>query len=254
MNNPIIDELEKQFKKEELPQMNPGDTVKVFVRIVEGNKERTQAFEGTIIKEHGAGLNRTITVRKVFQGVGVERVFLIHSPRIDKIQVLRKGDVRRAKLYYLRERSGKATRIKEKIEKDSHIHWYPGHIAKAERQLKEKLNLCDVVIEVLDARIPFSSAYNNIESLLGGKPRLILLNKADLADRNELKLFVQKIKEQSSCAVLVIDAKGAKDLNQVVKKFWNCQNLKFKLKWQKDFCVVRLVQWLWACLMLVNQA
>ncbi|RAI11755.1 MAG: 50S ribosomal protein L19 [Candidatus Melainabacteria bacterium] len=117
MNNPIIDELEKQFKKEELPQMNPGDTVKVFVRIVEGNKERTQAFEGTIIKEHGAGLNRTITVRKVFQGVGVERVFLIHSPRIDKIQVLRKGDVRRAKLYYLRERSGKATRIKEKIEK-----------------------------------------------------------------------------------------------------------------------------------------
>lgn len=117
MNNPIIDELEKQFKKEELPQMNSGDTVKVFVRIVEGNKERIQAFEGTIIKEHGAGLNRTITVRKVFQGVGVERVFLIHSPRIDKIQVLRKGDVRRAKLYYLRERSGKATRIKEKIEK-----------------------------------------------------------------------------------------------------------------------------------------
>ena len=117
MNNPIIDELEKQFKKEELPQMNPGDTVKVFVRIVEGNKERIQAFEGTIIKEHGAGLNRTITVRKVFQGVGVERVFLINSSRIDKINVLRRGDVKRAKLYYLRERSGKATRIKEKIEK-----------------------------------------------------------------------------------------------------------------------------------------
>ena len=115
--NPIIDELEKTYLRENLPDAQPGDTVKVFVRIVEGNKERTQAFEGTIIKEHGAGLNRTITVRKVFQGVGVERVFLIHSPRIDKIQVLRKGDVRRAKLYYLRERSGKATRIKEKIEK-----------------------------------------------------------------------------------------------------------------------------------------
>ena len=97
--------------------MNPGDTVKVFVRIVEGNKERTQAFEGTIIKDRGEGLNKTITVRKVFQGIGVERVFLIHSPRIEKIQVLRRGDVRRAKLYYLRERSGKATRIKEKIEK-----------------------------------------------------------------------------------------------------------------------------------------
>jgi len=117
MNNPVIDELEKEFMTKELPDLNAGDTVKVFVKIVEGNKERIQAFEGTIIKMHGAGLNKTITVRKVFQGVGVERVFLIHSPRIDKIEVLRRGDVRRAKLYYLRERSGKATRIKEKIEK-----------------------------------------------------------------------------------------------------------------------------------------
>ncbi len=117
MKNPIIENLENGFKKAEIPQMNPGDTVKVFVRIVEGNKERTQAFEGTVIKDRGEGLNKTITVRKVFQGVGVERVFLLHSPRIEKFQVLRRGDVKRAKLYYLRERSGKATRIKEKIEK-----------------------------------------------------------------------------------------------------------------------------------------
>ena len=117
MKNPIIENLENGFKKAEIPQMNPGDTVKVFVRIVEGNKERTQAFEGTVIKDRGEGLNKTITVRKVFQGVGVERVFLVHSPRIDKITVQRRGDVKRAKLYYLRERSGKATRIKEKIEK-----------------------------------------------------------------------------------------------------------------------------------------
>ena len=117
MKNPIIENLENGFKKAEIPQMNPGDTVKVFVRIVEGNKERTQAFEGTVIKDRGEGLNKTITVRKVFQGVGVERVFLLHSPRIDKINVVRRGDVKRAKLYYLRERSGKATRIKEKIEK-----------------------------------------------------------------------------------------------------------------------------------------
>ena len=117
MNNPVIDELEKEFLTKDLPDFNAGDTVKVFVKIVEGNKERIQAFEGTIIKMHGAGLNKTITVRKVFQGVGVERVFLINSPRIDKIEILRRGDVRRAKLYYLRERSGKATRIKEKIEK-----------------------------------------------------------------------------------------------------------------------------------------
>ncbi|MFI3299832.1 MAG: 50S ribosomal protein L19 [Candidatus Gastranaerophilales bacterium] len=115
--NPIIDELEKPFLKDSLPQVNPGDTVKVFVRIIEGNKERAQAFEGTVIKLHGAGINKTMTVRKVFQGVGVERVFLMNSPRIEKINVLRRGDVRRSKLYYLRERSGKATRIKEKIEK-----------------------------------------------------------------------------------------------------------------------------------------
>lgn len=115
--NPIIDELEKPYMEREMPDVNPGDTVRVFVRIVEGNKERIQAFEGTIIKKHGAGINKTITVRKVFQGVGVERVFLLHSPRIDKITVVRRGDVKRAKLYYLRERSGKATRIKEKIEK-----------------------------------------------------------------------------------------------------------------------------------------
>lgn len=115
--NPIIDQLEKQYLDKELPELNPGDTVKVFVRIVEGNKERTQAFEGTIIKKRGGGLNKTITVRKVFQGVGVERVFMVYSPRVEKITILRSGDVRRAKLYYLRERSGKATRIKEKIVK-----------------------------------------------------------------------------------------------------------------------------------------
>ncbi len=115
--NPIIKDLEKQYLDKELPELNPGDTVKVFVRIVEGNKERTQAFEGTIIKKRGSGVGKTITVRKIFQGVGVERVFPVYSPRVEKIAVLRRGEVRRAKLYYLRERSGKATRIKEKLEK-----------------------------------------------------------------------------------------------------------------------------------------
>ena len=115
--NPIITELEKEYTNREMPEINPGDTVKVFVRIIEGNKERTQAFEGTVIKMRGSLINKTITVRKVFQGIGVERVFAIYSPRIEKIQVLRRGDVRRAKLYYLRERSGKATRIREKMER-----------------------------------------------------------------------------------------------------------------------------------------
>ena len=113
----LIDIIEKENLKANVPEFGIGDTVKVYVKIIEGNKERTQAFEGTIIKKHGEGINKTITVRKVFQGVGVERVFLMHSPRIEKITLLRRGDVRRSKLYYLRERSGKATRIKEKIEK-----------------------------------------------------------------------------------------------------------------------------------------
>ena len=117
MNMELVKKVTENQIKTDVPEFKSGDTVKVHVRIVEGNKERTQAFEGTIIKDRGEGLNKTITVRKVFQGVGVERVFLVHSPRIEKIQVLRRGDVRRAKLYYLRERSGKATRIKEKIEK-----------------------------------------------------------------------------------------------------------------------------------------
>ena len=114
--NTIVEDLNKDRMNKELPALNPGDTVKVSVRIIEGNKERIQAFEGTIIKKRGSGIGKTITVRKIFQGVGVERVFPVYSPRIEKITVIRKGDVKRAKLYYLRERSGKATRIREKIE------------------------------------------------------------------------------------------------------------------------------------------
>lgn len=99
-----------------------------------------------------------------------------------------------------------------------HIHWYPGHIAKAERKLKEKINLVDVVIEVLDARIPLSSCYNNIKSLLGEKPRLILLNKADLTEEQELKAWIKKLEEISNCPVMVSDAKNSKDLNKIVAK------------------------------------
>jgi large subunit ribosomal protein L19 len=115
MKNVFIDEIEKEMLKSDLPELNPGDTVKVFVRIKEGNKERTQAYEGVILKIQGSGSNKSITVRKIFQGVGLERVFPIHSPRIESIKVLRRGSVKRAKLYYLRDRIGKATRIKEKM-------------------------------------------------------------------------------------------------------------------------------------------
>ena len=111
----IIDAINAENVKQSIPEFAVGDTVKVNVRIVEGNKERLQAFEGVVLKKTGEGARKMITVRKVFQGIGVERVFPIHSPRVESIKVLRKGDVKRAKLYYLRERTGKATRIKEKI-------------------------------------------------------------------------------------------------------------------------------------------
>lgn len=113
--NPIIQELEKSLMKSSVPKFDIGDTVKVFVKIKEGGKERTQGYEGVVIKRRGFGVGETITVRRVFQGVGIERAFLIHSPRVEKITVQRRGHVRRSKLYYLRARTGKATRIKEKV-------------------------------------------------------------------------------------------------------------------------------------------
>lgn len=105
-----------------------------------------------------------------------------------------------------------------KTSQVGHIHWYPGHIAKAERKLKEQVNLVDVVIEVIDARIPLSSCYNNIKSLLGEKPRLILLNKADLTQEHELKNWVKIIEEKFSCPVLATDAKNSKDLSKIINK------------------------------------
>ena len=113
--NQIIKDLEKSLIKTSLPELHVGDTVKVFVKIREGGKERTQGYEGVIIKRRGTGVGETITVRRVFQGIGIERVFLLHSPRVEKISVQRRGHVRRSKLYYLRARTGKATRIKEKV-------------------------------------------------------------------------------------------------------------------------------------------
>ncbi len=113
--NQLVKDIETPLMKTGIPPIDIGDTVKVFVKIIEGGKERTQGYEGVVIKRRGAGLGETITVRRVFQGIGIERVFLMHSPRVEKITVQRRGHVRRAKLYYLRKRTGKATRIKERL-------------------------------------------------------------------------------------------------------------------------------------------
>ncbi|HAO13505.1 MAG TPA: 50S ribosomal protein L19 [Planktothrix sp. UBA8407] len=112
-----IESLRQQLNKPDLPDIFVGDTIKVGVKIQEGGKERIQPYEGVVIAKRHGGINATITVRKIFQGVGVERVFLIHSPRIASIKVLRRGKVRRAKLYYLRDRIGKATRVKQRFDR-----------------------------------------------------------------------------------------------------------------------------------------
>jgi large subunit ribosomal protein L19 len=110
----ILESIRQKQLKDDLPDIRPGDTVRVHVKVVEGNRERVQIFEGAVIKLARSGPDRNVTVRRVAHNVGVERTFLLHSPRVDKIEVTRKGDVRRARLYYLRDRVGKATRIKEK--------------------------------------------------------------------------------------------------------------------------------------------
>ena len=112
----IIDTIEREQMRADIPNFGPGDSVKVHVKVVEGGKERIQLFEGVVIRRSHGGLKETFTVRKVSQGIGVERTFPVHSPMLEKIEIDRKGKVRRAKLYYLRERSGKSARIEERRE------------------------------------------------------------------------------------------------------------------------------------------
>ncbi len=112
--NLVIEEIEKEYLRDDIPAFWPGDTVRVHYRFPEGEKEKTHVFEGVVIRKRGGGTRATFTVRKVSYGIGVERTFPLHSPNIEKIEVLRRGKVRRARLYYLRERSGKSARIKER--------------------------------------------------------------------------------------------------------------------------------------------
>lgn len=114
----IINQITQEYKRNDIPELGIGDTVKVHIKIKEGNRERIQVFEGYILKMQNGGISETFTVRKLASGVGVEKTFPVHSPMIEKVEVIRKGDVRRAKLNYMRERTGKASRVKSKeIEK-----------------------------------------------------------------------------------------------------------------------------------------
>ena len=113
----LINEFENEQLKKDLPDIYVGDTIKVGVKITEGNKERVQPYEGVVIAKRHGGINQTITVRRIFQGIGVERVFMLHSPQVASLKVERRGKVRRAKLFYLRDRVGKATRVKQRFDR-----------------------------------------------------------------------------------------------------------------------------------------
>ncbi len=113
----IIRSIEAEQIRKDLPDICVGDTIRIGVRIIEGDKERVQPYEGTVIAKRHGGINATMTVRRIFQGVGVERVFLLNSPRIESVKIIRRGKVRRAKLYYLRQRVGKATRLKQRFDR-----------------------------------------------------------------------------------------------------------------------------------------
>ena len=141
----IIKSIEHEQLKEKVPVLDVGNTVRVHAKIKEGNRERIQVFEGIIIKKQGGGLNETFTVRKISYGVGVEKTFLLHSPNVEKIEVVRVGKARRAKLYYLRERLGKAARTKEKVG---------ARIETKEVTLKENLveeSVEETLVEVVEA-------------------------------------------------------------------------------------------------------
>lgn len=112
----LIEAVEAKFYKNDIPEFRPGDTLKVHVRVVEGEKERIQVFQGIVISRSGAGVRETFTIRKVSNGVGVERIFPVHTPSISKIEVTKLGKVRRAKLFYLRDLTGKAARVKERVD------------------------------------------------------------------------------------------------------------------------------------------
>ena len=117
-NQKAIDNLHQNFIKPNIPKIQIGDTLKLGVKIIEGNKERVQFYEGTVIAKKNSSINTTITVRKVLQGIGIERIFLIHSPKIASIEIIRHAKVRRSKLYYLRNLRGKASRLKQRFEYD----------------------------------------------------------------------------------------------------------------------------------------
>lgn len=196
----IIRELEKEQLRTDLPKLEIGDTVRVFVKVIEGSRERLQNFEGTVIKMQGGGIRKTFTVRRLSYGIGVERTFPYNSPRIGRIEVVRHGKVRRAKLYYLRDRVGKAAKVAERIVENKRlstnapmlrqwgliigvynnltavlevselqVQWYPGHMAKARRMLIENLKLIDVVVEIVDARAPLATRNPDFEELFKGK-------------------------------------------------------------------------------------
>ena len=189
----IIKSIEHEQLKNKIPELKIGDTVKVHVKIKEGNKERIQVFEGIIIKKQGGGVNATFTVRKISYGVGVEKTFLVHSPLVEKVEVIRVGKARRAKLYYLRDRVGKAAKTKEKIG---------ARIENKEITLKEELEEAPIQEEVTETVVETSVEEVKNEEVVE-KAEEIKAEKVEKVEdvKEEVTEKVEKVKEEVTTAV-----------------------------------------------------
>ena len=189
----IIKSIEHEQLKNKIPDLRVGDTVKVHAKIKEGNRERIQVFEGIIIKKQGGGINETFTVRRISYGVGVEKTFLVHSPNVEKVEVTRVGKARRAKLYYLRDRVGKAAKTKEKVG---------ARIETREIVVKEEIvpGEADVVEEVTDI-VPEETA--NIENTENVETPAVevkeeVTNETPVEETKETEVAVEDVKDNSS--------------------------------------------------------
>jgi large subunit ribosomal protein L19 len=179
------DPVEHSFLRSDLPQFRPGDTVKVHVRVVEGNRERVQVFQGVVIRRQGGGLRETFTVRKISFGVGVERTFPVHSPSVAKLEVVARGRVRRAKLYYLRELRGKKARIKERRLDDAKLAALEAVIVGEEQEVDEESMLTEADVEEAESAEAAEGGALGEDAADVGEPERADVDEPAAADADE---------------------------------------------------------------------
>ena len=238
----LMKQFSQKYMKENAPEVNVGDTVRVHIRVKEGSRERIQVFEGTVIAKKHGGIEESFTVRRISYGVGVEKVFPLHAPTIEKVETVRRvrcaapscttsgtGWARPPRsrrtckqALQRRKRSGDPapflhTRREEALPPSGgiamNIQWYPGHMTKTRRQMEEDVKFVDMVAEVVDARIPISSRNPDIDAMVGDRPRMMIFNRADQADPEQTARWLARFRAMGF-AVLETDAKTGRGVGQ----------------------------------------